>query len=272
MGNSTHAADVLQTLNTMLQLGGKDYASSPLSIFSILVAAGIHDVEHPGLNNTFQVNSRSELAIQYNDVSVLENSSITWLFTKLLGSTRDFTVDIFDGLTNQQFCKARRIIIRSVLETDMTHHFDLLKKMGVHQTLLKDKGAKEWLEPYTTDGVNYDPSMDMLCFLLHQADISNPAKPYPLFVEWANNILEESYLQGDKETALLLPVSFLCDRIATDKKQSQIGFIKFVVQPSYQLLGDIIPLFAKTVFPYIERSLEFWDNYEKDDLRATVLE
>ena len=117
--NSTHAADVLQTLNTMLQLGGKYYASSPLDIFSILVAAVIHDVKHPGLNNAFQVNSRSELAIQYNDVSVLENFSITWLFTKLLGSTRDFTVDIFDGLDNEQFGKARRIIIRSVLEVSL---------------------------------------------------------------------------------------------------------------------------------------------------------
>ena len=154
----------------------------------------------------------------------------------------------------------------------MTHHFDLLKKVGMHQTLLKGKDVKEWLQPYTTDGVNYDPSMDMLCFLLHLADISNPTKPYPLFLEWANFILEESFLQGDKETALSMPVSNLCDRITTDKKQSQIGFIKFVVQPSYQLLGEIIPLFAKTVFPYIEKSLGFWDKYEKNNHSKETVE
>lgn len=261
--NNTHAADVVQTLNTMLQLGGKNYASSPLDIFSILVAAVIHDVKHPGLNNNFQINSRSELAVQYNDVSVLENYSITWLFSKLLGQTRDFTVDIFSGLSNEQFSKARSIIVRSVLETDMTHHFDLLKKMGIHQEMLKGKGAVGWLQAYTNEGVNYDPSMDMLCFLLHQADISNPAKPFPLFVEWADSILAESYAQGDKEAALSLPVSPLCDRVATDKKQSQIGFIKFVVRPSYRLLGEVIPLFAETVFPHIEKSLEFWDKYEE---------
>jgi len=261
--NNTHAADVVQTLNTMLQLGGKNFASSPLDIFSILVAAVIHDVKHPGLNNNFQINSRSALAVQYNDVSVLENYSITWLFSKLLGQTRDFTVDIFSGLSNEQFSKARSIIVRSVLETDMTHHFDLLKKMGIHQEMLKNKGAVGWLQTYTNEGVNYDPSMDMLCFLLHQADISNPAKPFPLFVEWADSILAESYAQGDKEAALSLPVSPLCDRVATDKKQSQIGFIKFVVRPSYRLLGEVIPLFAETVFPHIETSLEFWDKYEE---------
>lgn len=247
--NNTHASDVVQTLNTMLQLGGKEYASSPLDLFSILIAAVIHDVQHPGLNNNFQVNSRSELAIQYNDISVLENYSIMWLFAKLLGQTREFTVDIFSGLSKEQFSKARSIIIRSVLETDMTHHFGLLKKMVTHQEMLKGKPTEEWLRSYTNEGVNCDPSMDMLCFLLHQADISNPAKPYPLFVDWADHILAESFAQGDKEACLSLPVSPLCDRVATDKKQCQIGFIKFVVQPSYRLLGEIMPRFAQTVFP-----------------------
>ena len=42
--NNIHAADVVQTLNAMLQLGGKEFAQSNLQIFSILIAAVIHDV------------------------------------------------------------------------------------------------------------------------------------------------------------------------------------------------------------------------------------
>jgi hypothetical protein len=42
--NNTHAADVVQTLNAMLQLGGKEFAQSSLQMFSILIAAVIHDV------------------------------------------------------------------------------------------------------------------------------------------------------------------------------------------------------------------------------------
>jgi hypothetical protein len=52
--------------------------------------------------------------------------------------------------------------------------------------------------------------------------------------------------------------------VTTDKKQSQIGFIKFVVQPSYQLLGEIIPTFAGTVFPHLEKSLDFWEKFNND--------
>jgi len=239
--NSTHAADVVQTLNTMLQLGGKEYASSPLDLFSILVAAVIHDVGHPGLSNNFQINTHSELAVQFNDVSVLENNSIAWLFKKLLGENRDFTIDIFNGLTGGQFSKMRSLVIRSVLETE------------------------EWFQTYTNEGVKFDPWIDMLCFLLHQADISNPAKPYPLFTFWTEHILAEYFAQGDKEASLSLPKSPLCDRLTTDKKQSQIAFIKFVVQPSYIVLGDLIPRFAKTVSPHIARSLEYWEDYENND-------
>jgi hypothetical protein len=137
--------------------------------------------------------------------------------------------------------------------------------MRIHEEMLRGKVTNDWFESYNIDGVKFDPSLDMLYFLLHQADISNPAKPYPLFTIWAENILAECYAQGDQEASLSLPKSPLCDRMTTDKKQCQIGFIKFVVQPSYQLLGDIIPQFATTVFPCIERSLKYWEEeYDKE--------
>lgn len=262
--NSTHAADVLQTLHAMLHLGGKECASSQLDIFSLLVAAVVHDVGHPGLNNNFQIKTKSELAVQYNDVSVLENFSIAWLFKKLLGQPRDFTIDIFSGLSEQEFSKMRSIIVASILETDMTHHFALLKRIERHHEMLGSKTPDEWSKSYqTNEGGTLDPSIDLLCFLLHQADISNPAKPYPLFTFWTDKILAENYAQGDQEASLSMPKSPLCDRLTTDKKQSQIGFIKFVVLPSYQLLGDILPFFAKTVFPHLATSLEYWENYEE---------
>jgi len=40
---------------------------------ALMIAACVHDVGHPGTSNTFQVSTESELALQYNDISVLEN-------------------------------------------------------------------------------------------------------------------------------------------------------------------------------------------------------
>ena len=39
-----------------------------MDIVSSLVAAVIHDVDHPGKTNAFLINSGSKLALLYNDV------------------------------------------------------------------------------------------------------------------------------------------------------------------------------------------------------------
>uniref|UniRef100_A0A4W5LYG2 PDEase domain-containing protein n=1 Tax=Hucho hucho TaxID=62062 RepID=A0A4W5LYG2_9TELE len=38
-----------------------------------MTAAVCHDLQHPGYNNTYQINARTELAVRYNDISPLEN-------------------------------------------------------------------------------------------------------------------------------------------------------------------------------------------------------
>jgi hypothetical protein len=42
-----------------------------VEVLASLVAAAGHDINHPGYNNVFMINSRSPLAILYNDQSVL---------------------------------------------------------------------------------------------------------------------------------------------------------------------------------------------------------
>lgn len=54
--------------------------------FALMVASVAHDIGHPGVNNNFLINSSDELALRYNDISVLENHHASSLF-KIL----DFT-------------------------------------------------------------------------------------------------------------------------------------------------------------------------------------
>lgn len=42
-------------------------------VLAVVLAAILHDYEHPGYNNNYMVASRSELTHIYNDTSVLEN-------------------------------------------------------------------------------------------------------------------------------------------------------------------------------------------------------
>lgn len=63
----------------------------------------------------------------------------------------------------------------------------------------------------------------VLCLLLHMADISHPGKPWRLHCQWTSRLTEEFFRQGDRQRALGLPCSPLCDRTNTNIPQSQLG-------------------------------------------------
>jgi hypothetical protein len=46
-----------------------------------------HDVSHPGTNNAFQINAGTEVAMRYNDQSVLENYH-AYITLKMLSNTK----------------------------------------------------------------------------------------------------------------------------------------------------------------------------------------
>lgn len=267
--NNIHAADVVQSLHSMLQgMGAKTLAVAEIELFSLLLAAVVHDMGHPGKNNSFQVNSHSDLAIQYNDQSVLENMHASLAFRLLLGAHRDATMNIFAGMSNEQVMACRKMIIEAVLSTDMTHHFSSVNKIkGIrlaHQDSAKDSnvGAKKY-----ADG----DAWQILHFALHLSDISNPAKPLPLAIQWTDRCLDEFFQQGDEEKRLGLPVSPLCDRMTTQRADSQIGFIKFVVLPAYEILGKIVPEVRQQILPTLESNLKYWVEQKGQDEKGDGL-
>ena len=66
-------------------------------------------------------------------------------------------------------------------------------------------------------------------------DRSNPAKPRDTAVAWAELIVQEFFAQGDREKSLGLPISPMCNRETTNLSATQIGFIKFIVLPTYEV-------------------------------------
>uniref|UniRef100_A0A1I8FD42 PDEase domain-containing protein n=1 Tax=Macrostomum lignano TaxID=282301 RepID=A0A1I8FD42_9PLAT len=74
--NAVHAADVTQSTHVLLNAQALDNVFSDLEILASIFACAIHDVNHPGVTNQFLINTENELAIMYNDASVLENSPL----------------------------------------------------------------------------------------------------------------------------------------------------------------------------------------------------
>lgn len=79
-----------------------------------------------GFSNAFLVNSKHELARTYNDNSVLENRHVSCLYT-LVAEHED--ANIFSLLDDDMWKEVRRIVIESILHTDMVHHFPMVSKV-----------------------------------------------------------------------------------------------------------------------------------------------
>lgn len=86
---------------------------------SILIAASVHDTDHPGFNNPFMVKTKDKLALRYNDRSVLENHHIAVAFDSMLKSD---DTRFFEHFTDAEFAEMRKQMIDLVLATDMGNH------------------------------------------------------------------------------------------------------------------------------------------------------
>ena len=69
-----------QSTHILLSSSALEEVFTPLEVLSAILASSIHDVDHPGLTNQYLVNTSSELAIIYNDESVLENHHLAVAF------------------------------------------------------------------------------------------------------------------------------------------------------------------------------------------------
>jgi len=189
-----HASDVAQGVFYFLEKGDANVicGMNLLETFSCLVGAACHDVDHPGVNNAYLVNTESPLAIVYNDKSVLENCHIACTFNLL----RDEKYDIYENVTEKSMKTSRNIIVNTVLGTDNAVHFEHLNKF-------KARKDAEDFEPKGKDKI------DLLSLILHSADLSNPARPLKYSISWSMRVLDEFFLQGDKERELGLPISNL---------------------------------------------------------------
>ncbi|CAH1774431.1 unnamed protein product [Owenia fusiformis] len=111
--NRMHAADVTQSTHVLLSVPALENVFTDLEILAAIFSCAIHDVDHPGLTNQFLINTSSELALMYNDDSVLENHHLAVAF-KLL---QEENCDIFTNLSNKQRQTLRRMVIDMVSST-----------------------------------------------------------------------------------------------------------------------------------------------------------
>ncbi|KAI8815748.1 uncharacterized protein EV422DRAFT_502077 [Fimicolochytrium jonesii] len=198
------------------------------------------DYDHPGLNNSFLINTYDSKAMLYNDRSVLENHHLASAFRVMNLPENNFLVN----LSKNDYRSVREAVIDMVLATDLSQHFPLIslfrsKVQGNFQPLeLRDDRHLLWK------------------ILIKCADVSNPSKSYGLYEKWVRVILQEFFLQGDLEKEMGLPVSPFMDRESLNVPSSQSGFIEFVVFPLFEAFDVFATI--PSIMNDLTKNRDFW--------------
>lgn len=243
--NACHGADVLHSLMYFYINSEIQKCLNPIETLASIFAALGHDVSHPGVTSRYLITSRDSIAIQFNDISVLENMHCATIFQLMDKNGQD----VFEFLNNDDWICSRRIIIEMVLATDMGKHFEILGKFRTRTIILND--------------LTYDKFEDKLIIFstaLKASDIGHSAKYNDLHQKWSKLVMEEFFRQGDLEKSKGLPVSMYCDRTTTNMGKSQAGFLRNICLPLYEVWVKFLnnENVSRTL-EELKKNIEFWD-------------
>ncbi|XP_073424619.1 high affinity cAMP-specific and IBMX-insensitive 3',5'-cyclic phosphodiesterase 8A isoform X7 [Dendrobates tinctorius] len=267
--NSTHSADVLHATAYFLCKERVKQSLDQIDEVAALIAATVHDVDHPGRTNSFLCNAGSELAILYNDTAVLESHHAALAFQL---TTRDDKCNIFKNMERNEYRTLRQAIIDMVLATEMTKHFEHVNKFvnSINKPLaaLEENGGSI-SEDDSVKNILTSPENRILIkrMLIKCADISNPCRALEQCVEWAGRISEEYFAQTDEEKRQGLPVVMpVFDRNTCSIPKSQISFVDYFITDMFDAWDAFADL--PNLMQHLDNNFKYWKSLDERQLKS----
>ena len=243
--NALHGTDVAHSVYIFFTHSNAEKVAKTniLDLLSIIIAALGHDIGHPGLTNTYHINDSTDMAIIYNDISVLENFHASTMFKTIRRNDNN----IFDKLTTIDYKIIRKKMISVILATDMANHGKVMSLFKSKISLNEENNEYKLNLLSGNDQTKNEEKQVLLDFMLHLADLAHNTKLFEISKKWVELLSEEFWLQGDLEKENNLPVSFLCDRNDINIPKSQKGFISGFVIPTFECLVSVFPTLKFTL-------------------------
>uniref|UniRef100_A0A673IK21 High affinity cGMP-specific 3',5'-cyclic phosphodiesterase 9A n=1 Tax=Sinocyclocheilus rhinocerous TaxID=307959 RepID=A0A673IK21_9TELE len=195
----------------------------------------------------YQINARTELAVRYNDISPLENHHCAVAFQ--IFSQSD--CNIFANFDPEAFKQIRQGTINLILATDMARHGEILDSF------------KQKVDYF--DFTNEEHVTCLKMVLIKCCDISNEVRPMEVAEPWVDCLLEEYFMQSDREKAEGLPIAPFMDREKVTKPTAQIGFIKFVLIPMFETVMKLFPQIEEVMVQPLRESRDRYEELKQID-------
>ncbi|XP_031725831.1 high affinity cGMP-specific 3',5'-cyclic phosphodiesterase 9A [Anarrhichthys ocellatus] len=242
--NFRHCFCVTQMMYSMICLCSLQEKFTQVDLLILMTAAVCHDLDHPGFNNTYQINAKTDLAVRYNDISPLENHHCAVAFQ--IFSQPD--CNIFSTFDPEAFKQIRQV---GLCVCDMM--------IVCNITLSLPASIDGDLCPLTLC------SVQLKMVLIKCCDISNEVRPMEVAEPWVDCLLEEYFMQSDREKTEGLPVAPFMDREKVTKPTAQIGFIKFVLIPMFETVMKLFPQIEEAMVQPLRESRDRYEELKQID-------
>ncbi|CAH0714694.1 unnamed protein product, partial [Brenthis ino] len=212
-----------------------------LQALMYLIAALVHDMDHRGTTNSFQIQGQTTLAALYSsEGSVMERHHLAQAAC-VLGAEG---CGVLDALPRRQYDRALVLLRDYILATDLANYF---KNLNEYKAISYDfqKG-------------NRAHTSALQCLMMNAADLSDQLKDWGSVKKTAAAVLTEFFKQGDVEKSRGdLPVSIM-DREKCFIPDLEIQFLNTTCMPLFEIISRILPK-AQPCLKIIENHTERWD-------------
>lgn len=262
--NWTHSVDTMQAAYALALANGTFARLTPLQGFGYLVSALCADLGHPGVTSQFLIATRSDEAILYNDRHVLENTHACKTF-QLLNNRQ---IVPMEELSNADYATLRAVVLDNIMATDMSSHSRFAD--ALHDLAAKNHAAAS-TQSAAADCNNSDSSVSPtrsevqreMQYFIKAADMCNVCRPFDIAKKWAVRVSMEFFVQGNRERAVGLPVTPICDVQRQSVVNLQKRFMDLVAGPFYSCLGEAYPAVHSLIAGVIT-TRNAWDWYDGD--------
>ena len=118
-----------------------------------------------------------------------------------------------------------------IMGTDLANHFEQLSQ--IQTKMAEGEGLQLCGE-----------KSDLALFLgnvMHAADLGSTAHPPVVYFDWMQRVFREFFYQGEQEKALGIPLTPFMDRPTASIPKAQLGFLKYLCQPLFKAMVNVIP-------------------------------
>ncbi|KAM9735865.1 rod cGMP-specific 3',5'-cyclic phosphodiesterase subunit beta-like [Menidia menidia] len=234
--NWRHGFNVGQTMFTLLTTGLLKRYYTDLEVMAMVTAGFLHDIDHRGTNNLYQVKSGNPLA-KLHGSSILERHHLD--FGKFLLS--DESLNIYQNLNRRQVDHVIHLMDIAIIATDLALYF---KKRTMFQKIVDlsktYEDEKKWVDFMSLETTRKEIVMAMM---MTACDLSAITKPWEVQSKVALSVAAEFWEQGDLERTVLeqQPIPMMDRNKAAELPKLQCGFIDFVCTFVYKEFSRFHP-------------------------------